>query len=201
MPLVAALLIVPVSTFGAVILNEVDYDQIGTDASEFVEIHNTGPGPVDLGVYTLEFINGSGSASYYTLLLPSVMLPAGGYYVICGGAVPNCNQDITPDTNWIQNGAPDAIILRIGSTAVDKLSYEGNVVGYGEGTGTTAADDNVTAFLGLSRVPNGADTDDNQADWRLVCVTPGYANTADDTGCDQPVPALPTTWGRVKALY
>jgi hypothetical protein len=201
---VTAITLLPLAASADLILNEVDYDQVGTDAAEFVELKNTGGAAVDLSLYSLEFINGSGGAVYLTTALPAVMLAPGAYFVVCANAatVPNCNLDITPDTNLIQNGAPDAIVLKLGAAIVDALSYEGATGAPNqEGSGTTAADDNVSLFLGLSRVPDGSDTNDNAVDWALACITPGYVNTSSTTACDQPVPSRETTWGLLKSQY
>ena len=73
-------------------------------------------------------INGSGTAVYKTIVLPSFTLAAGGYYVIGNNAtIPNLNLLQTPATDMIQNGAPDAVGLRDPfNTLIDAVSYEGN---------------------------------------------------------------------------
>src|SRR5918994_7006945 len=123
------------------VINEVDYDQPGGDTAEFLELKNVSAGTINLDPYSVEFVNGDagGAAIYRTINLPSVDLAAGDLYVICANAAntPNCDLDApTPDTDWIQNGAPDAVGLRNGATLVDALSYEGNSgTPYTEGTG------------------------------------------------------------------
>ena len=47
------------SAFGQVVINEVDYDQIGTDSAEFLELKNIGAGPVNLDNFTVELVNGN----------------------------------------------------------------------------------------------------------------------------------------------
>ncbi|MGB7451965.1 MAG: lamin tail domain-containing protein, partial [Lysobacterales bacterium] len=108
------------------VINEVDYDQAGTDTAEFLEIKNTGGSSVNLSTYTIELV--SGGSAYNTIPLPAVSLAAGDYFVVCANAatVANCDLDESPDTNFIQNGAPDAIGLKDGSSLVDALSYEGD---------------------------------------------------------------------------
>jgi predicted extracellular nuclease len=64
----------------------------------------------------------------------------------------------------------------LAGAAVDALSYEGNTAGSTEGTGTTAADSNSEANVGLSRCPDGTDTNDNDADFVLAPITPGATN-------------------------
>ncbi|MFP4438820.1 MAG: PKD domain-containing protein [Chloroflexaceae bacterium] len=168
------------------VINEIDYDQPGTDAAEFVEIKNTGSTAVNLDSYNLLLVGGPSGPAYVTVNLPNMSLAAGDYYVVCGDAanVPDCDLDSSPDTNFIQNGAPDAVALQVNGTVVEAVSYEGNTIApYTEGTGTSAADDNVTPGIGLSRLPDGTDTDDNDADFSLRCITPGATNTSANSGC------------------
>jgi hypothetical protein len=125
---------------------------------------------------------------YYTIPMPAVMLAANDYFVICGSGsgTPNCDMQVAPATDWIQNGAPDGVALVnvIGNVLIDALSYEGpitNVVPYGwslvEGTllPVSTADSNI-GINGLSRIPDGLDTNNAAADWKLTIITPGTAN-------------------------
>lgn len=175
-----------------VVINEIDYDQVGTDTAEFVELKNVSGGVVNLDNYTVQMVNAVGVAVYDTIDLPNVNLAAGDYYVICANAanVPNCDLDDGPDIDFIQNGSPDAVGLRLSGVLVDAVSYEGSTgAPYTEGTGAAAADSNTVAFLGVSRFPDGTDTNNNNADVSLRCITPGLANVTASTSC--PNPALP----------
>lgn len=178
------------------IINEIDYDQPGTDTAEFVELYNAGAVPVDLGDYALEFVNGSGGGAsvYATIPLPATSLGAGSYFVVCANAVTtaNCNLDVSPDTNLIQNGAPDAVALLLGTTVVDAVSYEGDVpLPFTEGSGTGLADPSSGAFQSISRFPDGTDTDQNNIDFSVRCTTPGEANAADSADCRDPLAGPP----------
>jgi hypothetical protein len=112
------------------VINEVDYDQPSTDTAEFIEIKNIGTAIAGLNDYTLELVNGTGGGAdvYAQIVLSPATLPPGGYFVVCGNAanVANCNLDTTPDTNLVQNGAPDAIGLRLNGELIDVISYEGD---------------------------------------------------------------------------
>ncbi len=178
-------------TIASVIINEIDYDQAGTDAAEFIEIMNTDAVPVDLGELSLVLVNGNNDSVYKTINLPSVMLAPGAYFVVCGDAanVFNCDLDVSPNTNLVQNGAPDAVALFSGATLLDTVSYEGNVAApYTETDGTGLSDSSSAAFLSISRFPDGADTDVNNVDFSRRCVTPGSANAADNVDCVDPTP-------------
>jgi len=176
----AALLLVPAVAVAEVVINEVDYDQPGTDAAEYFELKNNGPGSVDLSEYTVELVNGSGggAAVYQTVGTMTGILAAGDYYVVCNNNIstPNCDLVVAPATNMIQNGAPDAIGLKHLGVVVDAVSYEGNTgAPYTEGTGAVTDDGSVVG-RGLSRVPDGTDTDDNSADFAPRGNSPGAAN-------------------------
>jgi hypothetical protein len=88
----------------------VDYDQPSTDAAEFLEIKNVSGEAIDLSSYSVELVNGTGGGAtvYQTITLPTVSLAAGDYFVVCANlaTVANCDLDVAPDTNLIQNGPP-----------------------------------------------------------------------------------------------
>jgi len=174
-------------------INEVDYDQIGTDTSEFIELYNTGPNVVNLGIYNLLLFNGGNNSVYDTIQLPAMSLNPGSFFVICGnaGVVPNCDMTLPALSNIIQNGSPDAILLMDTTTAfnVDAVSYEGSCPPpYVEVTGVPSAQsDSTLDYTGMSRFPDGNDTDDNSADFHLACSTPGAANVNVSTNCQSPV--------------
>jgi|GEM_PF-1679472 len=188
--LLSGLCALPGVAAAAVLINELDYDQPGSDRGEFIELKNTGPDSVSLDGYLVQLVNGGGSGVYRSIPLPALSLAAGDYFVICGdpGNVANCDFDASPDSNLIQNGAPDAVALLLGDALLDALSYEGDTVApFTEGSGVgggSSADSNSIARVGLSRLPDGADSDDNSADFSRVCISPGAANLDASTACD-----------------
>ncbi len=100
----------PVSSF--VLINEVDADQAGTDDAEFIELFDGGVGNTSLTGLVMVLFNGSDGASYLSFDLDGESTNASGYFVLCGDAAntPNCDLDVSPNTNLIQNGA-DAVAL------------------------------------------------------------------------------------------
>jgi hypothetical protein len=173
------------------LINEVDYDQIGTDNAEFIELYNPGISPVDLTNVSVMLVNGADDDEYMTVALSGTLAP-GGYAVIApaGFTVPGgvLKFDFPGATNQVQNGAPDGIAVVDTSTltVIDALSYEGSItaatlpdfpapVNLVEGTATTAVDNGADGSL--SRSPNGSDTDDAATDWTFLATpTPGAAN-------------------------
>lgn len=171
----------------ALVINEVDYDQPGTDLEEFIELRNMNTASLNLNGFVLELVNGGDNSVYRTVTLPNVNLAAGDYFVICanGSSVPNCDFPFDgAQSDRIQNGAPDGMRLLWNGITVDALSYEGTVPGAGEGSGAGLEDSNTTPGIGLSRVPDGSDSNQNNVDFELTCITPGTANTPDNTDTD-----------------
>lgn len=172
------------------VINEIDYDQPSTDSGEFIEILNRGTEAGDLSTLTLELINGSNGSSYGSFALPAGTLNPGDYFVICEDAadVSVCDLDVLSS---IQNGKPDAVALVSGDVIIDTVSYEGDTVApYTEGSGTGLSDTGGSDFVGISRLPNGRDTNQNNVDLAPACTTPGAANTSIATGCTADGPVL-----------
>lgn len=177
-------------------INEIDYDQPGSDSAEFIELYNRGTTPENLGDYTVILYNGSATTPgiYDSIPLPAQTLQPGDYFVICnsGGLVPNCDMVHGAATNMIQNGSPDAVALRNNNdmTVFSPVSYEGNCnAPYISGNGVPLAqsDTGNTPFVGISRFPDGTDTGDDSTDFNRACITPGHANVDSSTGCQSPI--------------
>ena len=158
-----------------VVLNEVDYDQVGADTGGFVELQNVGRGTADLGGLAVVLVDGGTSAEYDTIPLSGALLP-GEFRVV----------QVDPE-----NGAPDGVALfdTVGQVVLDALSYEGAIrsaaIGTGvftlvEGTALPASVGDSDTTLGtLSRLPSGSDTDDAATDWAFTRrPTPGDVNLA-----------------------
>jgi hypothetical protein len=153
------------------VLNEVDYDQVGTDANGFVEIKNVGGAAADLAAINLVAVNGGDSNEYDRVALTGT-LAAGGHL------------DIAIE---LQNGAPDGLALLDGTTLIDALSYEGGITAATVGGQTynlvegtvlpTSVEDSNTVAGSLIRNPDGKDTNDAAADWAFTTtITRGAAN-------------------------
>ncbi|RMG94041.1 MAG: ExeM/NucH family extracellular endonuclease [Chloroflexi bacterium] len=114
-----------------VFINEIHYDNSGTDTGEAIEI--AGPAGTDLTGWSLVLYNGSTGLTYSTTTL--------------NGTIPNQQNgfgtvSISYPTNGIQNGAPDGIALvDATNTVVQFLSYEGTfTAGDGPAAGMTSMD-------------------------------------------------------------
>jgi hypothetical protein len=180
------------------IINEVDYDNVGTDTAEYIEIYNPSGAAIPLANKTVYLVNGANSEVYGTIdLSPAGSLASHQYLVLANANVTVPMTALKIDTGWhatggdVQNGAPDGIALvdTSNNTLIDALSYEGAITaamlpGFAtppslvEGTvlPSTVADSS-TADGSLCRHPDGQDTDNAAADWAFCAtLSPGTAN-------------------------
>jgi hypothetical protein len=175
-----------------IVINEVDYDQPGTDSNEFIELYNPDSASAPLGTLAVVLINGASGKEYARVPLSGTLLPGG--YLIVGSptiAVPpgTIVFQLGATTNNIQNGDPDGVALVDLATGklVDALSYGGAITAATingltgtfnlvEGNAATAKDSS-SVNGSLSRLPNGADVGDAATDWAFSKnPTPGAAN-------------------------
>lgn len=118
LPLLAAMAAIGVSASAEaatpVFINEIHYDNAGSDSGEAVEI--AGPAGTDLSGWKIVPYNGNGGASYTPVCNLS-------------GSIPNQNNgfgSVSCTISGLQNGAPDGIALvDAGNALVQFLSYEG----------------------------------------------------------------------------
>lgn len=206
-----SLFALPFSADAQLKINEVDYDQPSADSAEFIELYNAGTASVNLGDYSLILVNCNNNnfAPYATVTLPQQSLAPGAFFVICSGfgTVPNCSFSFSHAYNGghIQNGTsatniyPDLIAIQENSSQnyVDFLSYEGSCVSPYSGNGipvaesdTVVAQDTINGIpqaplktFGVSRYPDGNDTDNDSIDFRRSCITPGGPNVNIASNC------------------
>ena len=103
-----------------VFINEIHYDNAGTDAGEAIEI--AGPAGTDLTNWSIVLYNGSNGAVYDTDLLGGPIPDQGG-----GFGVVVLNYPV----NGIQNGHEGIALVNAASTVVQFLSYEGSFTAVG----------------------------------------------------------------------
>ena len=180
------------------VINEVDYNQPGTDTKEFVELYNPTGTSMPLAGLALVFVNGSASpAAEYQRVALSGTLASHAFLVIGSPAVvstpaptplPGCT---TTCSNKIQNGPRDAVLVLDTASGVvlDSIGWGGKcatatltgVTGTpacSEGSPLAATDEDTDAAStgSICRKVDGVDTDDNAADWAYCMSTPGAAN-------------------------
>ena len=183
----------------ALVINEIDYVQPGPgfyDLAEFIELKNIGEVPISLRGYSLVFDDNRFGIFPITVSLQPRIVAPGDYYVICiqegfsgprPAVVPNCDTIYTEFLGqfafpFLPNG-PGAIKLLDGLGKVaDQVSFEAVVPGYVE-TAPAVGEHPNRENVGISRYPDGQDTNDNSVDFVASCTTPGEPNTLSLDNC------------------
>ena len=186
------------ATQAQVVINEVDADQIGTDAAEFIELYGA-PGQSMNGMVMVWF-NGAAATSYKTIDLSGNVIPASGYFVIGNAGVANVNVTFTGNT--LQNG-PDGIAIYTATVAAwpngTAASATGLVDALVYGTGDAAATNLINVLTpgqpqadetaatptlnnSSSRLPDGG-APFNTSSYVAQLPTPGASNSGTIAGC------------------
>ncbi len=182
-PLAVLTTATPASAFpgaaATVFINEIHYDNVGTDAGEFVEIAN--PAGADLTGWTVVLYNGGNGSVYDTKTLS-------GSAQVTTQAYPS---------NGIQNGSPDAVALvDAAGDLVQFLSYEGTFAAVGGPADTVTSTDigvaeGTSEAVGDSLQLTGSGATYDDFTWTgPAAESPGQVNTGQTfTGTGGP--ALP----------
>jgi len=163
-------LTLPASAHAQLVLNEILYDPKGSDGGrEFVELYADSDTAISLDGVRLLFVNGAApeQPSAVWTAKAGLSLAPGEFYLVGGAEVAGRDDEAALN---LQNG-PDALWLARDETILDRVAW-GEIEGLGEGE---AAPD--VSGESLGRVPDGADSDDNRADFSALSPpTPGRPN-------------------------
>lgn len=163
-------------------INELHYDNSGTDVNEFVEI--AGPAGLDLAGFQLVAYNGNGGVTYETINLSGFIPDQGA-----------CVGSLAFSVNGLQNGGPDGVALVDLSTGVlELLSYEGTFTATnGPASGMTSTSIGVSesssTSAGTSLQLGGTGAGPDDFTWQAsLGETPGQVNQnqAFSGGCSEP---------------
>lgn len=203
--LVAALILsLPFAASSQVVINELQFDDTGTDDREFVELFNNGVGPVDISGWVLTGRDVTTQNPSFTIPgavgSGTTMLAAGGYYVFGNTGTLNVNQIVAANAFENDNEVIELYNGPIGGGGVllDAFSYETNKganwgspanlatvaaviaqtgVGYfGNHQGIDLAGNPLNSTVSLGRFIDGRDTNNNGRDFGLRPSTPGTTN-------------------------
>ncbi|HEX3183478.1 MAG TPA: Ig-like domain-containing protein, partial [Pyrinomonadaceae bacterium] len=173
----------------SVFVNEIHYDNTGTDTGEAIEI--AGPAGTNLSGWSLVLYNGAGGAAYDTRAL--------------SGTIPNQQAGFgtlhfTYPVNGIQNGSPDGVALVNGATVVQFLSYEGTFAATdGPANGMTSVDigvaENGAEPVGRSLRLTGTGQFYEDFTWAgaTIAATFGAVNTGQTFGAADAAPIVQNT--------
>lgn len=175
-----------------VFINEIHYDNVGTDSGEFVEV--AGPSGTNLTGWSIVLYNGSGGASYDTdALTGTIPSQQGGYGTV----------SISYPVDGIQNGSPDGIALVNNGAVVQFLCYEGSFAATGgPANGLTCTDilrsETSSTAVGFSLQLQGTGTTYNNFTWTPAAIantknSPNTGQTFSNTSTPTPTQtATPT---------
>jgi len=169
------------------LINEIDYDQAGTDPAEFVEIVNVGSSTIDMSRFVLLMFNGSATpaTSYAPSPIPLTGSLAGGQRLVVAGPMLAVGGGALvvrlPADSVIMNGDPDGVCVwdTLRLECVSAFSYGGGIMmathmgrtfSLVTGTATTVRD-SATAVRSLCRTPDLARSGNDAVDW-AQCATP-----------------------------
>lgn len=164
-----------------VFINEIHYDNTGTDAGEAIEI--AGMAGTDLTGWSILLYNGSNGAVYDTKNLSGTISDSGNGFGFVTQTYP---------ANGIQNGAPDGIALVNNGTVVQFLSYEGTFTAVGgPADGLTSTDIGVeesgTTPIGFSLQLSGIGKEYNDFTWQEADANTFGAVNTGQTFASEPV--------------
>ncbi len=119
-------LIAPVAPApGVIVISEINYNgpEVGTDTTEFIELHNTSSAPVNL--LGCKFTSG------VTYTFPNIAINAGGYLVIALDSVAINNVFGVSAYQWtgggLSNGGEPIAIKDASNNMIDSLRYDDNL--------------------------------------------------------------------------
>ncbi len=185
---VASMAPIPGSS-STVFINEVHYDNTGTDTGEFIEI--AGPAGTSLTGWRIELYNGAGGARYDNdALTGTIPSQQAGYGTV----------SLSYPTDGIQNGSPDGIALVDPSnTVVQFLCYEGTFTATNStAIGLTCTDIGVTEVgttpIGQSLQLQGTGTTYGDFTWTgPIANTQNSPNTGQTFGAGDAAPSVLNT--------
>lgn len=169
-------------------INELQGMGLNGGDEEFVEIFNPTSGAVDLAGWSLVYRSSSVTPERVVFTFSSGSIPAGGFFTVCGLVCP-------PEANVGAGLVMVDLSLPAISGGVGLRDANGVLVdalGYGASSGLAEGSRAPDPPMGksISRIPDGFDTDDNSADFRVTSTpTPGSANVPGPGAETRPTPA------------
>ena len=167
----------------SLVVNEVDYNQPGTDTLEFVEIRNAGEVAEDLSNKSIQILRTSGAVNV-TIALPQIELAPGGVFVLANAlVVPSIPAGVSSSVfangllgNTAGVGVRLVELVNAQTLVLDTVTWEA-VTPATEGPSAAPLDNPATARRGISRCPNSSDTQVNGVDFLYRLTTPGANNS------------------------
>lgn len=173
-----------------VIINEVDYDQPGTDSTEYIEL--AGTAGTNLSGWKIELVNGASGGE--VVYLPSPINLSNftftnetgtgwGFFVIGPAAVPNVDQTFV-GSDQIQNGTPDGIrLIAPDASVAHYIAYEASMPNATDNVPVAVADSNAVAGS-IQKTGTGATA--SELTWAFTTSSPGALNDGQTLTVPEP---------------
>lgn len=167
-------------------INEIHYDNTGTDVGEIIEIVIDNVGLYTLANFRIDLYNGTGGVTYANAIGTSFTAGAtSGTATIYTWAYPA----------GIQNGSPDGVALSYNGTLIQFLSYEGSLTATdGPAIGVTSTDIGVSEtgseVAGLSLQLSGTGCSYSDFTWQAAAANTMGAVNNSQTLCGGSSPTL-----------
>lgn len=185
----ALLVATDATAFGAILINEFQYDDSGTDDREFVELYNNGAAAVDISGWVLAARDPTAANANFT---PAGGIPAGttlapgAYYVVGHSLVSPSPNLVVPNATALENDNETLELRDASGALIDALRYEANkgtafavdVNGQvGANGGVWGNNNSIDGFVSsIGRFQDGLDSNVNGRDFGLLPATPGASN-------------------------
>jgi hypothetical protein len=168
------------ATEATVRVNEFSTGTGGSATDEFVELVNAGTSPADLGGFKVAYRSGAGTSDVSLATIPDgTMLAPGAFYLLGGSGYSGAKKGDQTFSTGLAATAGGIGLRDPGGKLVDAVGYGTATNAFVETRAAPAPP--VTAVPGSSdiRLPDGADSDDNGADFTVTAApTPGAPNAA-----------------------
>jgi hypothetical protein len=161
-------------------VNEVMTGSTGAAANEFVELVNASTDAVDAGGYRVVYRSAAGTSDTLLGAIPAgTIIPAGGHYLLGGSgyagpvwADQSFGIGLAATAGGVGVRDPDGVLL-------DSVGYGATAAnGFVEGHPALAPPTTATPGSSIGRMPDGADSNDNAADFAVSSTpTPRSANS------------------------
>jgi hypothetical protein len=189
----------PLTAHAQVVINEFQYDDVGTDDREFIELYNAGTAAVDIGSWALAGYDQGATANPTTTIPAGTMIEPGSYFVIGNTGVLNVSH-VVP-ANFLENDQEVLTLRDSAGVLIDAVAWETNKsLGFvttsagapadastavapqlgpglfGNHQGGEIAGTPLNATVSWGRYVDGRDTNNNGRDFGLRPGTPGTTN-------------------------
>jgi len=163
----------------AVRVNEFMTGTAASASDEFVEIVNAGDAIARLGGYQLVYRAASGTSDVVLATLPAgASIPAGGRYLFAGSGYTGSPLPDQTFTHAVASTGGGIGLRDAQGALVDSVGYGTAANDFVEGSSAPAPPQADAPGASASRIPDGADTNDNALDFSVTRPpTPGAPNS------------------------